>query len=102
MWNNSGAGANIAIDTNCGNDPTLTANVFNNIVDCSNGNGCYRVVDRGSSLGTLNLKNNLWIAAGTRPTRRDTPTAKVGSDKCREQYDQERSERHRQGIYGCQ
>ena len=50
----------IAVDTNCGGDSSATANVYNNTLECGGG-ACVRVVERGSSLGKLNVRNNHFI-----------------------------------------
>jgi len=64
MWNNSGAGADILIDTGvnaCTVNTSTVANVYNNSVDCSNGQSCLRVIRAGVTIGTVNVKNNHWI-----------------------------------------
>jgi hypothetical protein len=57
----------VSIDTNTSNcsSNSIPANVYNNTVDCSNGVSCFRVVDRGLTLSTLNLNNNHWITNGS-------------------------------------
>jgi hypothetical protein len=64
MWRNSNA--HIMLDSNCpGVSSATTANVYNNTVDCSNGNYCFRIFYRANGVpGILNLKNNHWITNG--------------------------------------
>jgi len=79
MWNNSNYA--IMLDSNCpGATPSTVANVYNNTVDCSNTNECFRVVYRsGTSVpSVLNLRNNHWIANGT-PTCFDNTSAGCGN-----------------------
>jgi hypothetical protein len=64
MWNNTGAGADILVDTGvnaCTANTSTVANIYNNTVDCSNGVSCLRVIRAGQTIGTLNVKNNHWI-----------------------------------------
>jgi len=68
MWNNSGAGADILVDTGvnqCTVNTSTVANIYNNTVNCSNGVYCLRVTRPGNTIGTVNVKNNHWISSGT-------------------------------------
>jgi hypothetical protein len=66
MWSNSGAGADILVDTGvnaCTVNTNTVANIYNNTVDCSNGVSCLRVIRAGQTIGTLNFENNHWITS---------------------------------------
>jgi hypothetical protein len=68
MWGNSGAGADILVDTGvnaCNVNTGTVANIYNNTVDCSNGVSCLRVIRSGQTIGTVNVKNNHWITSGS-------------------------------------
>jgi hypothetical protein len=66
MWNNSGAGADILVDTGvnaCTVNTSTVANIYNNTVDCSNGVFCLRVERAGNTIGAVNYFNNHWITS---------------------------------------
>ena len=65
FWNN--ANVQIMLSGCSGQGGSAVANVYNNIVDCSNGTACFGTDAKGTLPGTVNLKNNLWITNG-RPT----------------------------------
>jgi hypothetical protein len=68
MWGNSGAGADILVDTGvnaCTVNTGTVANIYNNTVDCSNGVSCLRITRSGQTIGTVNVKNNQWITSGS-------------------------------------
>ena len=71
MWNN--ANASIFLLTDTGDCPGLTTssvgNIYNNTVDCSNGNNCLRVILKSPSVAMiLNVRNNIWITNSSTPT----------------------------------
>jgi hypothetical protein len=72
MWNNNihGYNGNVLLSGDpspygCGSHSSGdVANVVNNTIDCTNGVACVGVDSKGAMPGTVNLKNNIFIANG--------------------------------------
>ena len=62
MWNNCASQIQISGQ---GTTSASVGNIYNNTVDCSPGNACFRMDAKGTAPGTVNLKNNIWITNGS-------------------------------------
>ena len=64
MWNN--ANSSILLQHIAGDSSSASGEVYNNTIDCSNGNHCVATDSKpGNILGTLFLKNNQFISNGS-------------------------------------